>query len=369
MTSLNLKNINKSYGKVEVLKDINLQIEKGEFVVFVGPSGCGKSTLLRLIAGLIQADSGEIFFEDQKVNDFAPAKRGIGMVFQSYALYPHMTVFDNMAFGLKLKRKNRREVIKRVMDAAKILQLDDLLKRKPKELSGGQRQRVAIGRAIVRKPQVFLFDEPLSNLDATLRVQMRIEITKLHNKLKTTMIYVTHDQVEAMTMADKIIVLNKGRIEQIGTPYEVYERPNNIFVAGFIGAPKMNFIEGKITKRTPREEIHITFGSQDKLIVDEDFVDKSFKVNDRVIVGIRPNHIVLDHLGNEDTSESTNLNRFVGTVSAVEYLGNESLIYIKLSNGHKHEIVATDRDIRGSIKVGQSLSVILDFKKVQFFLI
>ncbi|MEO6298703.1 MAG: ABC transporter ATP-binding protein [Paracoccaceae bacterium] len=247
MAKIVLNNVKKSYGAVDVIKGIDLTVEKGEFMVFVGPSGCGKSTLLRLISGLEEITSGTMTFDGETVNNLVPSKRGIAMVFQSYALYPHMNVYDNMAFGMKLAKSSPEEVKKRVNEAAKLLQIEHLLDRLPKQLSGGQRQRVAIGRAIVRDPKVFLFDEPLSNLDAALRVQTRLEIAKLHHSMKNvTMIYVTHDQVEAMTLADRIAVLRDGRLEQVGTPAELYESPNSIFVAGFIGSPKMNFLTGKL---------------------------------------------------------------------------------------------------------------------------
>jgi multiple sugar transport system ATP-binding protein len=246
MAKIELKNVKKSYGAVDVIKGIDLTIEKGEFMVFVGPSGCGKSTLLRLISGLEEITTGDMLFDGERVNNVLPSERGIAMVFQSYALYPHMTVYDNMAFGMKLAKASPEAMKTRVLEAAKLLQIDHLLDRLPKQLSGGQRQRVAIGRAIVRDPRVFLFDEPLSNLDASLRVQTRLEIAKLHHSMSdVTMIYVTHDQVEAMTLADRIAVLRDGKLEQVGSPSELYERPNSIFVAGFIGSPKMNFMTGK----------------------------------------------------------------------------------------------------------------------------
>ncbi len=245
MSSLRISNLSKRYGKTEILKDVNLEIRSGEFIVFVGPSGCGKSTLLRCISGLETISEGTIEIEGRVVNDVAPSKRGIAMVFQSYALYPHMTVFKNMAYGLKLMGMPKDEITKKVTAAAAKLQLLPYLERLPKALSGGQRQRVAIGRAIVRDPKVFLFDEPLSNLDAALRVQMRIEISQLKEQLAdTTMVYVTHDQVEAMTMADRIVVLKDGVVQQVGTPMELYDRPQSLFVAGFIGSPKMNFLNG-----------------------------------------------------------------------------------------------------------------------------
>jgi multiple sugar transport system ATP-binding protein len=249
MAKIELKNVTKSYGAVQVIKGIDLTIEKGEFMVFVGPSGCGKSTLLRLISGLEEISTGDMTFDGERVNNLIPSKRGIAMVFQSYALYPHMKVYDNMAFGMKLDKTSPEEIRKRVESAAKLLQIDHLLDRLPKQLSGGQRQRVAIGRAIVRDPRVFLFDEPLSNLDAALRVQTRLEIAKLHHSMSNvTMIYVTHDQVEAMTLADRIAVLRDGKLEQAGSPAELYENPNSLFVAGFIGSPKMNFLTGKFAE-------------------------------------------------------------------------------------------------------------------------
>ncbi|QND52808.1 ABC transporter ATP-binding protein [Phyllobacterium sp. 628] len=246
MTAIHLNNVRKSFGTFDVIKGVDLEIQPSEFMVFVGPSGCGKSTLLRLIAGLEDITDGTLAFDEKVVNSLTPSQRGIAMVFQSYALYPHMTVFDNMAFGLKLAKGGTDEIKRRVNEAAEMLQITAYLDRLPKQLSGGQRQRVAIGRAIVRDPKVFLFDEPLSNLDAALRVQTRLEIAKLHAKMhETTMIYVTHDQVEAMTLADRICVLRDGIVEQVGTPLELYEKPQSIFVAGFIGSPKMNFLTEK----------------------------------------------------------------------------------------------------------------------------
>ncbi len=250
MAQLQLKNVRKSYGSVEVIKGVDLDIKSGEFMVFVGPSGCGKSTLLRLISGLEDITSGDLYFDGERVNHLAPSKRGIAMVFQSYALYPHMKVYDNMAFGMKLEKAGKEEIDKRVRAAARLLQIEEYLDRLPKQLSGGQRQRVAIGRAIVRDPRVFLFDEPLSNLDAALRVATRLEIAKLHHSMNNvTMIYVTHDQVEAMTLADRICVLRDGVVMQVGSPAELYEKPNSLFVAGFIGSPKMNFLTGEFAAK------------------------------------------------------------------------------------------------------------------------
>ena len=258
MADIELKTINKYYGKTHVIKDFSLKIKDQSFTTLVGPSGCGKSTLLRMIAGLEEINSGSILINNKSVNDLPPRDRGIAMVFQSYALYPHMTVFENMAFGLKIEKKSKDEINSRVKEAAKILQIEELLDRKPKQLSGGQRQRVAIGRAITRKPKVFLFDEPLSNLDAALRVQMRVELAKLHEQLDATMIYVTHDQTEAMTLSDEIVVLDEGKISQLGKPLELYNKPNNLFVAGFIGSPKMNFIPAKFISKN-KNDIEIEF--------------------------------------------------------------------------------------------------------------
>lgn len=249
MANIQLNNVRKAFGAVEVIKGIDLEIRAGEFMVLVGPSGCGKSTLLRMISGLEDVSSGDLLFDGLRMNNVLPSKRGIAMVFQSYALYPHMTVYDNMAFGMRLAKSSKNEADQRVRKAAQMLQIDHLLDRLPRQLSGGQRQRVAIGRAIVRDPRVFLFDEPLSNLDAALRVATRLEIAKLHHAMdNTTMVYVTHDQVEAMTLADRICVLRDGLVEQVGTPSELYEKPASIFVAGFIGSPKMNFLEGKFAE-------------------------------------------------------------------------------------------------------------------------
>jgi len=277
-----------------VLKGVDLEIADGEFVVFVGPSGCGKSTLLRTIAGLEEATTGQVSIGDRVVNDLSPSDRGIAMVFQSYALYPHMTAYENMAFGLKLAKTDRAEIDRRVRAAAEALSITDYLDRKPKAMSGGQRQRVAIGRAIVREPDVFLFDEPLSNLDAALRVRMRYEFARLHAELKTTMIYVTHDQVEAMTLADRIVVLNGGRIEQVGAPMDLYQRPANLFVAGFIGSPRMNLLTGEV-------------------------VAASAKAGDRITLGVRPEHLSLSAEGDVLTAE----------VLFVEPLGATTMAHLK----------------------------------------
>ena len=317
MAGLELRKIRKSYGAVDVLHGIDLEIKKGEFVVFVGPSGCGKSTLLRMIAGLEEITSGEMFIEGEKVNDVPPSKRGIAMVFQSYALYPHMTVYDNMAFGMRIAKESKQEIDRRVRAAADILQLTNYLDRLPKALSGGQRQRVAIGRAICRDPKVFLFDEPLSNLDAALRVATRIEIAKLNESMPdTTMIYVTHDQVEAMTLADRIVVLSAGHIEQVGPPLELYERPANLFVAGFIGSPAMNVIPAKIINAGAQTTVELTGGKHSIL----DIPTPAAAAGKTASFGVRP----------EDLRISTGDDfLFEGTVGIIEALGEVTLLYIE----------------------------------------
>ncbi len=312
MARVELKGVNKSFGKVHVIHDIDLQINDGEFVVFVGPSGCGKSTLLRLIAGLENLSSGEIHIADRAVMDLPPSKRGIAMVFQSYALYPHMTVFHNMAFSLELQGFSKAEIRERVESAATILQMQHLLDRRPAALSGGQRQRVAIGRAIVRNPDVFLFDEPLSNLDAALRHETRVEIAKLHNQLGATTIYVTHDQVEAMTLADKIVVLKDGEVMQVGSPLELFDSPANEFVAGFLGSPKMNFFDGKLISR---EGDTAQFEGEGIHVGGVRLVSIEKNSGDNARLGVRPQHMWLDPEG-----------PLRGTVTLVERLGTETVL-------------------------------------------
>ncbi len=291
MANINLRNVIKRFGDVQTIHGVDLDINDGEFVVFVGPSGCGKSTLLRLVAGLEEITEGQLSIDDQVVNDVDPAERGVAMVFQSYALYPHMTVEENMGFGLKMTDHPKEFIDEQVTKAAKTLQLDHLLKRKPKELSGGQRQRVAIGRAIVRNPKVFLFDEPLSNLDAELRVDMRLQIAKLHQDLQNTMIYVTHDQVEAMTLADKIVVLRDGRVEQVGSPLELYHRPANEFVAGFIGSPKMNFIPTTVESLSEETLTLVTNDNQVITLPANSNIGAKVSTGDPLTLGIRPEHL------------------------------------------------------------------------------
>ena len=293
-TSVVLQQVEKRYGDVEVIHGIDLNIDPGEFTVFVGPSGCGKSTLLRMIAGLEPISGGSLLIDGERMNEVPAAKRGIAMVFQSYALYPHMNVYQNLAFGLETARVPKPEIQQRVQKAADILRIEPLLKRKPKQLSGGQRQRVAIGRAIVREPRIFLFDEPLSNLDAELRVQMRVEIAKLHNDLGNTMIYVTHDQVEAMTMADKIVVLRAGRVEQVGTPLELFDFPANLFVAGFLGSPRMNILKGRIVIGDDRRVL-VDVGQP--ALLESDVDPASVSAGQEVLAGIRPAHFVVSDEG------------------------------------------------------------------------
>ena len=330
MSTVTLRNIRKRYTDLEVIKGVDLDIGDREFVVFVGPSGCGKSTLLRMIAGLEDITSGDLLIDNERVNDVPPDKRGLAMVFQTYALYPHMTVAENMAFSLRLAGMSKQQRYERAKDVARILQLEPLLSRKPKELSGGQRQRVAIGRALVRNPKVFLFDEPLSNLDAALRVQMRLELSSLHESLQSTMIYVTHDQVEAMTLADKIVVLQGGIVEQVGSPLELYHQPRNLFVAGFIGSPKMNFFSVKVSAVNDS-------GTTVKLPGDASVTipvrPGSLSIGDRVTLGIRPEHLKID----------PNHPTLIGEVLVVEQLGGATFLYVRIAGGDTL-IVQTDGD-------------------------
>lgn len=320
MTSVTLRNVCKAYGDNLISKNVDLDVESGEFVVFVGPSGCGKSTLLRCIAGLEEITSGDLYIGGQKMNDVPPSERGVGMVFQSYALYPHLNLFDNMSFGLKLAKVDKNEIKQRVENAANILQLGHLLERQPKALSGGQRQRVAIGRTLASQPNVFLLDEPLSNLDAALRVQMRIEIAKLHKQLGCTMIYVTHDQIEAMTMAQKIVVLDKGFVSQVGKPLELYHYPKNRFVAGFIGSPKMNFMSVQVeVAEQDRVLVQLANGESMWLPVDGTNVEQG----SRMSLGIRPEHLVNREVGDACIE---------GEVQVVEKLGYETQVYMKLNH-------------------------------------
>jgi alpha-glucoside transport system ATP-binding protein len=353
MADLKLENVEKTYGgTVEVLKDINLDIKKGELIVFVGPSGCGKSTLLRMIAGLEQITGGTLEIDGQRVNDVPPAQRGIAMVFQSYALYPHMTVRDNMSFALKLAKKTPEEIDAAVDKAAKILQLEPYLDRLPKALSGGQRQRVAIGRSIVRDPKVYLFDEPLSNLDAALRVATRIEIAQLKESMPdSTMIYVTHDQVEAMTLASRIVVLANKGIAQVGTPLELYERPENEFVAQFIGSPSMNLLPGEITGTGKQTTITLAGGGTAVSDVPTQDADKGLKVN----VGVRP----------EDFIETEGDYVYEGKVNITEALGEVTLLYFN-PEGDAEPVIAKLPGIHADVR-GQTVRLTADPAKVQVF--
>ncbi len=351
MVEVNLKNVKKAYGNVEVIHGIDLEIKDNEFCVFVGPSGCGKSTLLRMIAGLEDINAGEIWIGDKDVTDLEPVDRGISMVFQTYALYPHMTVRENIKFGLEVAKVPKDEIDRRVADAAKNLQLDSYLDRKPGQLSGGQRQRVAIGRSIVRKPDVFLFDEPLSNLDAELRVHMRIEIARLHNRLDSTMIYVTHDQVEAMTLADKIVVLQAGRIEQVGSPLHLYDDPDNQFVAGFIGSPSMNFLPGKVTS-VSGSSVSVAFeGGVDELTVE--LSQNPPAVGDTVAVGIRPEHFTINGTGTKLSVRS----------DVTEQMGGVG--YMHAYTDKETHVVA---EIRGRITDLDKDNVVLTFDPKQSFI-
>ncbi|WP_277976294.1 ABC transporter ATP-binding protein [Pantoea endophytica] len=347
MAEITLKQIDKRYGNVEVLRDINLTIKDGEFVVLVGPSGCGKSTLLRTIAGLELATGGDIRIGNQLMNDVAPKDRDISMVFQSYALYPHLTVARNMGFSLEIQKRPRAEIEEKVRRAAEILSLTHLLDRRPKELSGGQRQRVAMGRAIVRQPQVFLFDEPLSNLDAQLRGQMRVEIKKLHQQMNNTIVYVTHDQVEAMTLADRIVVLNNGVIQQVGTPLELYDTPANKFVASFIGSPSMNFINGVITAQGVR------IGDSAQLPLNPRW--SQHQVGRAVIYGIRPENVSI--------AEAGGMNALPLEVSLVEPTGLSELIHGSLL-GHDIMLFTTQRS---GAQAGDILPVTVDADRAMLF--
>jgi multiple sugar transport system ATP-binding protein len=351
MANLKLTNVNKIYPNgFQAVRDFELEIPDKEFMVFVGPSGCGKTTTLRMIAGLEDATTGDIYIGDKLVNDVSPKDRNIAMVFQNYALYPHMTVFDNMAFGLKLKKTPKDEIKERIMKAATILGIETLLDRKPKQLSGGQRQRVALGRAIVRKPEVFLMDEPLSNLDAKLRVQMRTELIKLHNDLETTFVYVTHDQTEAMTMGTRICVINEGAIQQVAEPRTIYNYPINMFVAGFIGAPQMNFFEGEILD-TPEIKVEGCTMPLNSALVDR--VKKDNRFNQKVKIGIRP----------EDIRFGSGEMGIKGVVEVTELLGSDLNIYFKI-NGNQY-IMKTDSS--KTFDFGDKICVVFDPEKIHLF--
>jgi len=358
MANVRLNNVSKIYsGDVTAVDSINLEIYDKEFVVLVGPSGCGKSTTLRMVAGLEEISAGEIYIQDTLINDVPPKNRDIAMVFQNYALYPHMTVYNNLAFGLKLRNYPKKEIDRRVREASEILGISSLLQRRPKALSGGQRQRVAVGRAIVRKPKVFLFDEPLSNLDAKLRVQMRTEIKKLHQRLQATMIYVTHDQIEALTMGDRIVVMKDGVIQQVADPIGLYDKPKNRFVAGFVGSPPMNFLEGKVIK--VRDEYFFQDQTYKVKIV-EDAYDRIKPYNEKsVTLGIRPENIY-DRLFAQSAADEYTV---TATVEVVEPMGSE--IYLHLSTGNNQFVARVGPT--DTAKENQDLQIVFDMTKVHFF--
>ena len=362
MGSVQLKQVKKIYNKdVLAIKGADVQINDKEFVVLVGPSGCGKSTLLRMIAGLEEISEGDLLIDNERVNDLSPKDRDIAMVFQNYALYPHMTVFDNMAFGLKLRKYPKNEIKQRVEDAARILGLEDYLTRRPKEMSGGQRQRVAIGRALVRQPKVFLFDEPLSNLDAKLRVQMRIEIKRLHQQLQTTMIYVTHDQIEAMTMGDKIVVLKDGYVQQVDSPMNLFNNPANKFVAGFIGSPSMNFLEGRIEKNRELEFVSgsVRFGIPDELNLREKlnpYVGKS------IVFGFRPEYLYdKQHETHKQLSVDLNI-----IIDVTEPVGSESYNYFHFA-GQENQTFCFRTDSALRYQSSEEVKVGIDVQRLRFF--
>lgn len=347
MSDLKVKNLSKSFGNTRVINNISFEVQAGEFCILLGPSGCGKTTVLRLIAGLEQQDDGEIIIGDREVSNITPKERDIAMVFQSYALYPHLDVYENLAFSLKIQKRQKQEIDIKVKDAAELLDIKELLKRKPKELSGGQRQRVAIGRSIVRNPKLFLFDEPLSNLDAKLRSSMRVELAKLHQKLKATTIYVTHDQIEAMTLGEKIVLFDKGIIQQIGTPAEVYERPSNLFVATFIGTPQINLINGHISVK--HDNVLFKSGS---LMIDlgDNKALKQF-VNKEVTMGIRP-----ESLTPRDGP-------IKGTLELIEHLGPETLVYVGFDRARL--IAKAPPDFQA--KHGENISLAISDRGIHFF--
>ena len=342
MSQISLQNLKKSFGKTQVIHDLSIDVKDGELIVIVGPSGCGKSTLLRMVAGLEDANEGNILIDNKKVNELEPMERNIAMVFQNYALYPHMTVFGNMAYGLKIAKVPKEEIESRVQKAAEILELGELLERKPNQLSGGQRQRVAMGRAIVRNPVAFLFDEPLSNLDAKLRVQMRLEIKKLQTQLKTTSLYVTHDQVEAMTLADRMIVMNEGNVEHIGTPLEVYTKPKTLFTAQFIGSPAMNILKGK------SENNKVTFSNNTSLKTNSDYKGS-------VNIGLRPEDFKLDDNG------PIKIN-----VELVELIGSNSLIHGRLDKSDEVLVASVQGVIKENI-IGKNIGLSFNESKIHLF--
>ena len=354
MQHVEIENVHKSFGAVEVIKGVDLSVAKGQFCALLGPSGCGKSTLLRMIAGLEAVTSGKVFVNSVDVTNTHPAKRQIAMVFQSYALYPHMTVRQNISFSLDVAGRPKQEAAQRTEEVARILQLTELLDRKPGQLSGGQRQRVAIGRALVRSPEVFLFDEPLSNLDAMLRVQMRFELAKLHEELATTMIYVTHDQIEAMTLASKIVVLDSGTISQVGTPLELYNQPANKFVAGFIGSPQMNFFKGSVDKVSGRDVTLTLAGSGNVAIAARGSAGNL--QSGELEIGIRPEHMRPCDPGDKEAN-------IAGRVELVEHLGNSTVLYVATESGRI--VVQRSEDV--SAKIGDSVGLAFETSRAHLF--
>ncbi len=359
MAEVLLHNVEKKFGSNAVIRCLGLHISDQEFVVLVGPSGCGKSTILRMIAGLEDVTSGTICIGENIVNELAPKDRNIAMVFQDYALYPHLTIFRNISFGLEMQKISKSELKERVLHAAEILGISELLGRKPKQLSGGQRQRVAMGRAIVRRPSVFLFDEPLSNLDAKLRTQMRTEIKKLHNQLATTIVYVTHDQVEAMTLADRIVVLRDGNIEQVGRPEEVYNNPSSMFVAGFIGAPTMNFLPGRLTRQNGTMLLQVNDEKQTTLIIPENKAGQYRDSPDQdVVLGIRPEYFSLAKAGENSVPNQLSLQ-----VNVIEPLGSTTLFFFEMAAA---ELVVSLDPISG-IQPGDQLNLVADMSRIHLF--
>jgi multiple sugar transport system ATP-binding protein len=357
MGEVGLNNVSKHFGEFVAVKNVSFTAKEGELLVLVGPSGCGKTSTLRMIAGLEEITDGEIYIDGVLVNELPPRDRNIAMVFQNYALYPHMSAYDNMAFALELRHLPKEEIKRRVSEAVEILGIGDLLRRKPKELSGGERQRVAMGRAIVREPKVFLFDEPLSNLDAKLRVQMRVELNKLHERLETTMIYVTHDQVEAMTLADRIIVMNNAEIMQVGSPREVYENPQNLFVAGFIGSPSMNFLPARVIKE---EDTLVVDVESFRLPIPQEFVERFMACLDReVVFAVRP-----EHLYDASVSRGFSTTGMIkGVVEVCEFLGSEAILFVQTG---KHHLTARIEE-HGNIKPHQEIELIVNMDKMHIF--
>jgi multiple sugar transport system ATP-binding protein len=358
MGSVRLEHVYKKYDSAVVVSDVNLQINDKEFVVLVGPSGCGKSTTLRMIAGLEEISDGTIAIDGKVVNDVPPKDRDIAMVFQNYALYPHMTVYENLAFGLKMRKYSKEDIRQRVEQAAEILGIGEMLQRKPKALSGGQRQRVALGRAIVRRPKVFLFDEPLSNLDANLRVQMRTEISRLHKQLQTTMIYVTHDQIEAMSMGDRIVVMKSGIVQQVDSPLRIYNQPVNRFVAGFIGSPTMNFFSGKIAQSGSATEFVFNGTSQRLTVAPENAASAKKAGASDVIMGIRPEHIMAKPLNGQSASIPVK-------IEVTEPVGNEIFLYFTLANVAEQFVSRIPADVQP--ETGAAFNLYFDTSKLHFF--